>query len=171
MSNQDHKFFDLFMLVIGILVGITIIIFFLARYMASETQDRHIVEGAIYQQQIADRIKPVGSVALPGDQAGQNEKAAAKAAAAAPVAATLSGLEVFNTACAACHGPGIAGAPKVGDAAAWADRIATGMDKLKEHAVTGFQGKTGFMPPKGGRADLSDDEIHSAVEYMVSESQ
>jgi cytochrome c5 len=45
------------------------------------------------------------------------------------------------------------------------------MDVLKEHAIKGFQGSAGFMPAKGGRVDLSDEEVASAVDYMVTESQ
>ena len=54
-------------------------------------------------------------------------------------------------ACMACHGAGVAGAPKIGDAAAWGPRIAKGADTLHKHAIEGFQGQAGFMPPKGGR--------------------
>ena len=50
-------------------------------------------------------------------------------------------------------------------------RIAQGMDVLKEHAIKGYQGSAGYMPAKGGRTDLSDEEVANAVEYMVSESQ
>jgi cytochrome c5 len=68
----------------------------------------------------------------------------------------------------ACHGAGVAGAPKFGDAAAWGPRIAKGADTLHKHALEGFQGGAGFMPPKGGATDLSDKSIMNAVDYMVS---
>ena len=73
--------------------------------------------------------------------------------------------------CLACHGAGVGGAPVPGDADAWAERVAQGMDVLKDHAINGYQGSVGYMPAKGGRVDLSDEEVASAVEYMVSESQ
>ncbi|NKB62652.1 MAG: c-type cytochrome [Gammaproteobacteria bacterium] len=73
--------------------------------------------------------------------------------------------------CAACHGFGVAGAPKLGDAAAWKDRIAQGNDTLYDNAINGFTGATGVMPPKGGFTALSDDEIKAIVDYMVSQSQ
>jgi cytochrome c5 len=79
----------------------------------------------------------------------------------------LSGPQVFNQACNACHGAGIGGAPKLGDKAAWAPRIAQGSGTLNKHALEGFQGQAGFMPPKGGWVNLSDGEIIAAVEYMV----
>ena len=67
----------------------------------------------------------------------------------------------------ACHGAGIAGAPKFGDKAAWAERVAQGADTLHKHALGGYQGKAGFMPPKGGRTDLTDQSVINAVDYMV----
>jgi cytochrome c5 len=92
-------------------------------------------------------------------------------AAAAPGAATAKpagGETVYNAACTACHGPGIAGAPKSGDKAAWAPRIAQGKPTLYEHAIKGFQGKAGVMPAKGGNTSLSDDDVKAAVDYMIA---
>jgi cytochrome c5 len=83
-------------------------------------------------------------------------------------AMAADGKTIFNTVCFACHATGAAGAPKAGDKAAWAPRIAQGMDVLKQHALHGFKGKKGVMPPKGGRADLPDADIEGAVEYIVS---
>ena len=81
------------------------------------------------------------------------------------------GKATYDKACFACHAMGIAGAPKLGDKEAWASRIAQGMDVLKRHSIEGFSGSTGYMPPKGGRTDLSDDEVNAAVVYMVEQSQ
>ena len=83
----------------------------------------------------------------------------------------MTGPQVYNAACLACHGAGIGGAPKTGDAAAWAPRIAQGQDILTEHVINGYQGEAGYMPPKGGRVDLSDEEILAAMTYMLEESQ
>ena len=89
--------------------------------------------------------------------------------AAAPVAAgPADGKKVFDGACAACHAAGIAGAPKLGDKAAWAPRIAQGAATLYAHAINGFQGKAGVMPPKGGALNLSDAEVKAAVDTMVA---
>ena len=71
----------------------------------------------------------------------------------------------------ACHGTGIAGAPKIGDKAAWAPRIAQGAATLEKHALEGFQGQAGMMPAKGGRTDLSDDAVRAAVEYLAAQSR
>jgi cytochrome c5 len=93
--------------------------------------------------------------------------AAAAPAAAAPAAAADAGKKLYESACVACHGAGVAGAPKFGDKAAWADRIKQGSNVLYEHAIKGFQGKNGMMPPKGGSA-ASDDEVKAAVDYMAA---
>lgn len=81
------------------------------------------------------------------------------------------GESIFKSKCNACHGTGVAGAPKLGDKAAWAPRIAQGEAVLTQHAIEGFKGKTGIMPPKGGFASLSDEEISAVVQYMVSQSK
>jgi cytochrome c5 len=93
---------------------------------------------------------------------------AAAAPAAAPVAATAdAGKKLYDTTCMACHASGVAGAPKFGDKAAWADRIKQGIAMLDEHAIKGFQGKTGMMPAKGG-SQASDEDVKAAVAYMVA---
>ena len=98
--------------------------------------------------------------------------AAAPAAAASPVAdAGTKGKEIYDQACFACHAVGVAGAPKFGDKEAWAPRIAQGADTLHNHAINGYNGKAGMMPPKGGRPDLADDDVKAAVDYMVSQSK
>jgi cytochrome c5 len=96
----------------------------------------------------------------------------AETPAAAETGAALGrGKEVYDAACFVCHTTGAAGAPKFGDAAAWSARIATGADVLYDHAVNGYMGDAGLMPPKGGRPDFSDDDVKAAVDYMVDESQ
>lgn len=112
---------------------------------------------------------PVGQVAL-----ADSEELAARqnAATSKPEAATarLTGPEVYNTVCIACHHPpGLGGAPALGDGDAWAPRIAQGMETLIDHALGGYSGATGIMPRKGGRLDLSDEEIIGAIEYMVEQ--
>jgi cytochrome c5 len=73
-----------------------------------------------------------------------------------------TGEQIYNAVCAACHGTGAAGAPKKGDKAAWAPRLAQGIDGLIKSATAG----KGAMPPKGGAADLSDAEFKAVVEYV-----
>jgi cytochrome c5 len=78
-----------------------------------------------------------------------------------------AGKTLFNSTCAACHGAGIAGAPKFGDKEAWAPRIAQGTNMLYQHAIKGFQGEAGMMPPKGG-STAPDADVKAAVDYMVA---
>ena len=109
---------------------------------------------------IADRLKPVGSVCMSGSDC-----------AAAPVAAAPSGPrtgeQVYSGACGTCHGAGIAGAPKFGDAAAWGSRVGKGIDTLYANAIGGING----MPAMGLCMDCSEDEIKAAVDYMVDGSK
>ena len=114
----------------------------------------------------APAAEPVAdpAAAVPAPAAAPAVPAAAPAAAPAKVA--IDGQKVYTAACAACHTPGIAGAPKLADKAAWAPRVKQGNPILYEHAIKGFQGKAGMMPAKGG-SSASDDEVKAAVDYMV----
>jgi len=110
--------------------------------------------------------------AAPAQQAAPAEQApaapAAEAQKAAPAAETAAvdpaGEKLYKSVCFACHDAGVAGAPKLGDKAAWDPLIATGMDAMVEIALHG----KGAMPPRGG-SQASDDEIRAAVQYMVSQ--
>lgn len=167
MSDHDKKFFDNFMLIIGVMVFFTLVLFFLARSMSGDTQEQWTQQDPAYKAATEARLKPAGYVVKTGD----SEPVVAVAAAVEVEQAPRSGADVFNEACAACHVAGVAGAPRLGDAAAWTDRVAQGMDTLVEHALKGFAGSAGYMPPKGGRTDLSDADTAAAVEYMVEKSK
>jgi cytochrome c5 len=163
-ASHDRKFFDTFLLVLGILVGVALALIVVARIIAANTSVARRQDDPVYAKQVEARIQPVARDAVAGQ-----DNAALAAPAAAPVAAVdLDGEAVFNQACVACHGAGVAGAPKFGDKAAWAPRIAQGIDTLHQHALHGFQGKSGFMPPKGGRADFTDKSVMNGVDYMVA---
>lgn len=79
-------------------------------------------------------------------------------------ALAADGKSVYDTTCVACHATGVANAPKLGDKAAWAPRVATGKDALVKSVVTG----KGAMPPKAGNAGLAEADIKAAVDYMLS---
>ncbi len=83
--------------------------------------------------------------------------------------ANKQGEALYKKHCVACHGAGVAGSPKLDDKAAWSARIAQGNAVMTKHAIEGFKGDTGYMPPKGGFMSLSDDDIAATVEYMVSQ--
>jgi cytochrome c5 len=93
---------------------------------------------------------------------------AAQAPAPAPAAAPAE--NTYGKTCAMCHAAGVAGAPKPGDKADWAPRIAQGKDTLYKHAIEGFTGSKGMMPARGGAASLSDDDVKAAVDYMADQS-
>jgi cytochrome c5 len=98
------------------------------------------------------RIQPVARVEM--------------AAAAVNNAAPRSGEQLYKAVCLACHDAGAAGAPKLGDKAAWAPRIGVGLDVLTKTAIAGKNA----MPPKGGAADASDEEIARAIVFMANKS-
>ena len=112
--------------------------------------------------EIEQRIKPVGESCIVGDSS-------CGGASAAVSSGPRSGEEVYNAACMACHTTGAGGAPKYGDVAAWADRIAKGTDVLHDSGVNGLAG-TGMIA-KGGCMNCSDQEVMAAVDYMVTGSQ
>jgi len=167
-ASHDRKFFDTFMLVLGILLGITVALIILARIIAANTSVAHKQTDPVFLQEVARSIAPVARVAVAGQD---NAALAPPAAEPVAVAEDLPGETVYSQACVACHGAGIAGAPKFGDKAAWASRIAQGTDTLNTHALQGFQGKAGYMPPKGGRTDLTDQSVMNAVDYIVAAAQ
>lgn len=105
---------------------------------------------AMTPEAIADRLAPVGNVALQALSAGGG--------------AARSGEAVYKLACAACHDSGAAGAPKFADAGAWSARNKQGVETLIKHAIEGIRG----MPAKGGNSSLSDTEVARAVVYMAN---
>lgn len=119
---------------------------------------------------IAARLAAVGQI---GTAQAQSTSTPTQVAATETAATetTVDGRKVYQASCVACHGAGIAGAPMVGNAAAWVSRIEAGADSLYTNAINGFQGSSGVMPGKGGNSALSDDEVKAAVDYMVSQSQ
>jgi cytochrome c5 len=174
VSKQDTHFFNVFSLVIGMLVVIAILIFALARAVASQTQDKYVLEDAEYVKNVGARVEPFARVAIAGkDNSSLVIKAPEGSSQGAGTVAALpkTGEELFQQTCSACHGQGIAGAPKAGDKAAWGPRIAKGKATLYDHALHGFQGTSGVMPPKGGRTDVPDDVVKQAVDHMVQMAQ
>jgi cytochrome c5 len=108
-------------------------------------------QGSLDAGVVSARIKPVAEVTIAGAPSG-----AAKAA--------MTGEQVVQQSCAACHMTGAAGAPKIGDKAAWAKRVHQGLDQLLKSAIAG----KGGMPPKGGASDLSDLELARAIVHMAN---
>jgi len=122
---------------------------------------------------VGDRVAAIGqiNVAVAKEESTSDEAEVASTEATPTTSPAADGKQVYDAGCVACHGAGIAGAPRVGDSDAWADRIGTGLENMVANAINGFQGSQGMMPAKGGNPSLSDEEIEAAVEYMVAESQ
>ena len=174
MSKQDTHFINMFSIVIGVLVALAIVFFVAARAIGGAVESQEMTGEPDYYASVAARVAPLAQEAV----AGQNNAALAITPVAAGtaqsgggssgVAMPTSGKDLFDQTCSACHGAGIAGAPKAGDKAAWASHIAKGLPTLYDHALHGFTGTTGTMPAKGGRTDVPDPMVEQAVNYMVS---
>jgi cytochrome c5 len=174
VSKQDTHFFNVFSMVIGLLMVVAIALFAFARIVASHTQDQQVLTEADYFKNVQSRIAPPSQEAVAGKDntaLAIKQEGPAAAGSAAPQGLPKNGEELFQQTCSACHGQGIAGAPKAGDKAAWGPRIAEGKATLYQHALQGYQGKTGVMPAKGGRTDAPDDLVKQAVDYMVGLAQ
>lgn len=170
-KEQDAQFIRIFIVIIVILSVFGIVAAIMGRHFAkAEKKDVYVSDT------LEKRIAPVGE-----DNTDPNAHlyaaipvgAAPKAATAEPEKALTGealGKHTFDTVCMACHATGVAGAPKFGDKDAWAPRIKKGIDTLHQHALQGFQGSSGVMPPKGGNPALPDDAVKAAVDYMVANS-
>ncbi|MCV2350681.1 c-type cytochrome [Paucibacter sp. Y2R2-4] len=130
------------------LVVPVVVIIMLANYVTSNVKPSAGTE-ALEAMAVAARIQPVGSIELKD----LNNAAALK-----------TGEQVFQAQCSACHATGAAGAPKVGDQAAWGPRVKTGFEALLNSALKG----KGAMGAQGG-GDFSDFEISRAVVYMANQ--
>jgi cytochrome c5 len=144
-----------------------------------EDQTKKLIE-PVARVEVAPAAPAAAPAAPPGAEAaaapaapGAETAAAPAAAAPAPEAAAPAaggagdGKGIYDKTCVACHAAGVAGAPKLGDKAAWAPRIAAGGEVLLKSVIGG----KGAMPPKGGNTALSDAEVKAAVEYMVAQSK
>lgn len=124
--------------------------------------------------QANDRIMPVGAdyAGATGRAAMLAQQAAAAKAAAAQVAygGTTDGKTIYGNLCHSCHDAGVTGAPKLGNNAEWAPRIAEGIATLVKHATEGYTGPDGnHMPAKGGNPSLTDAQVEATVKWMVSQ--
>ena len=165
--SQDKEFYGTFIAVMAGLAILAVVLVYTAISLTSDVSE--------YKSEdiVVANIKPVGEVYIAGESEPEEAPSTAPAAAAtmtagaAAPAAAKSAEQVYTSSCLACHGTGVAGAPKLGDVAAWAPRIAAGMDTLLGNAIKGLNA----MPPKGLCMSCSDAEMQAAVEYMVSKSQ
>jgi cytochrome c5 len=164
LSNNDKQFATVFVAVLGALAVLAIILFFIAGYLTKE------VSSYKEEEIILGNIEPIGKVNIDDGSAPQTAaapEAPAGVETAAAAGEPLSGEQIYQRNCMACHATGAAGAPKLGDAAAWAPRIAQGMDAIMANVTNGLNA----MPPKGLCMTCSGDELKSVVDYILSQSQ
>lgn len=156
---MSHRYDTLRNTLLGVLGGTTVVVLLNQGGLAPLADARASAPAASAPagETVEDRIRPVGRVRIKGQVPAEEP---AKPAAAA---AERSGADVYNTACAACHATGAAGAPKLGDKDAWAPRIQQGFDTLVTHAIAGFKA----MPARGGNPTLTDTEVKRAIAHMV----
>lgn len=132
--------------------------------------DKSRANPAMSDKAVAGRIKPVGST--PDIEKGPSPLVPAPApvvvaAAGSNATPAASGKAVYDSTCQACHTPGVAGAPKLGDKAAWAPRLGAGVAVLQASALKGKNA----MPAKGGNPSLTDADVKAAVDYLVSQAK
>jgi len=159
----DRQFMGVFIGVLGFLVLLAVVIFFIAQSLTPEGGN---LQDPLVREAIEKRLEPVGGVYV-GQVPATASAGAAKSSQAAAEPALADGKSVYEAVCAGCHATGAAGAPKFADTAAWAPRIGAGSEVLYRSAL---QGK-GTMPPKGGRPDLSEEQVRMAVDYMLEAAQ
>ena len=153
-AEHDRIFIKNFSLTLVGLVLFTIVIIFVARAIHGQLEPS---DNPARDAARLDRLQPVAGVF-----AGETGRAAAAAAPQVAFDGSLDGALIYERACASCHEVGAAGAPLM-VASAWAGRIEKGMETLVANAIDGI----GAMPPRGGRMDLSDEQIEVSVAYML----
>lgn len=160
-ASSDTQFFNVFSLVMGILLAFAIFLFAMARTIGADSQGEHVLLEPMRLKNVQQNIAPFAHVAIAGHD---NSALAALGAPAAPASdVPATGEQAFTKVCSACHSTGVNGAPKIGDHAAWGPRIAQGKEVLYKAAIGGL----GNMPPKGGTT-WPDATIRMTVDYMVS---
>ncbi|UHQ20462.1 c-type cytochrome [Lysobacter sp. KIS68-7] len=168
MRNYDLDFLKKFSMVIGFLAALTVSLILFAHHLQGRVPAE--VDPATVQRQL-NRIAPAGAVYA--GQTGAAAQAAAVAAAAAKAASsvayggTMDGSVIFNNLCTGCHTSGAGGAPML-TAAGLGARASKGVETLHKHAIKGFQGTAGVMPPKGGNPALTDDQVKATVDWMLA---
>ncbi|MDX1550192.1 MAG: c-type cytochrome [Lysobacter spongiicola] len=171
MRNYDLEFLKKFSMVIGFLILITFGLI-IGAYLVHRAQPQEVPDAVTRRTEA--RIAPVGAVYAGSTGAAAQAAASAAAAAAATASVayggTMDGSVIFNNLCTGCHTSGAGGAPTMA-AADWANRIPQGTDVLYQHAIEGYVGSAGVMPPKGGNPALTDEQVVATVDWMLANLQ
>lgn len=168
MRNYDLDFLKRFSMVIAFLVVLTIGLILFAHYLHGHFYEPEA--SPVAEQQLMDRIAPMGAVYAGSTGAAQQAMAQQLAAAAATAqvayGGTLDGKVIYDQLCTGCHTSGAGGAPTL-DHAHWDARLAQGRDTLHKHAIEGFTGNIGLMPARGGNPALTDEQVIASVDWML----
>jgi cytochrome c5 len=162
-ASSDTQFLNSFSMVVGLLVAFAIVLFAFARTLGADSQGAQVLLEPMHLAEVRNNIEPFAHVAIAGKDNSALAALTSTAGAAPAAAVPATGELAYTQVCSACHATGVNGAPKIGDHAAWAPRIAQGKDTLYKDAIAG----KGNMPPKGGTS-WPDATIRMTVDYMVS---
>lgn len=160
-EHEDRTFIVTFIGVIVALIGITIALIILAASTGTRHAEYEEERLALQRERVEERLQPVGAVRLSGEPMPATLQAQAPAEAA-----PRSPEQIVQSVCAACHGTGVLGAPKIGDTAAWQERMQQGLDTVVSYAINGIRA----MPPRGGDPSLTDEQVRETVIYMLEQS-
>ncbi len=159
MSDQDSIFFRNFSILVVVLILFTIVL----AVGSSIFQDKLVknLEDRKDRSTIQASIAPAAKV-----NTDPNAIIAVAEVTEIPFDGSTDGELIYTNVCTACHGTGAGGAPKL-EASAWKDRLSKGPEAILANAIKGFTGNSGLMPAKGGRTDLTDEQVKAAVEFMT----
>ena len=154
---SDASFGRWFSIMLIAMIAVTFLLAIVAAVVSGDLQAKLNKEKEVENSPvIAERLTPVGNLSV-GDVVPPQVM----------VEIAMTGDQVYSAACTACHTTGVSGAPIYGDSAGWQSRLGKGEELLISNAINGFTGESGFMPPRGGLATLTDEEVIAAVQYML----
>ncbi len=155
-TTSDKEFYKIFSYVSLFIIALAIIIAILSNVFASSVENDNY--NKVKEKAIQERLASPEKINLASNPTFKSE--------VIEVSSAKSGKDIYNSVCMSCHMSGAAGAPITGKADQWSERLAKGNDTLYSNAINGI----GVMPAKGGLMSLTDDEVKSAVDYMLEQS-
>jgi cytochrome c5 len=141
-------------------IVIFLIVFGIIKVVLSTSLDagkQAVTPESMTAEDVAERIKPVADAYI-------GEAPVVVAAVAEKSETVGGGKQIVTQVCSMCHSTGMMSSPKLGNQADWAPRIEQGIDTLYDHAINGLN----MMPARGGRPNLTDDEVKAAVDHMIA---
>ena len=155
-TTSDKEFYKIFSYVSLFIIALAIIIAILSNVFASSVENDNY--NKVKEKATQERLASPEKINLASNPTFKSE--------VIEVSSAKSGKDIYNSVCMSCHMSGAAGAPITGKSDQWSERLAKGNDTLYSNAINGI----GVMPAKGGLMSLTDDEVKSAVDYMLEQS-